>query len=102
MTDVLISNMKKVIKKGDVLNLTLTKGQYKLDDEAMAEGYTVKTDAARVAMDKLTMLDAVELEDFLKAASMYFAEEGESEGAFTNLAELFGKAAKAWSNRKGN
>lgn len=86
-------------KKGDVLNITLTKGQYKLDDEAMSEEYTIKTDAARAVMDKFTMLDAVELEDFLKAASIYFAEEGESEGAFTNLAELFGKAAKAWSNR---
>ena len=69
------------------------------NEAAMSEEYTIKTNAARVAMDKLTILDAVELEDFLKAASMYFAEEGESEGAFTNLAELFGKAAKAWSNR---
>lgn len=63
--------------------------------------YSIKTSTVRALMDKFTSLDAVELEDFLKAASAYFAEEGDS-GVFDDLSILFGKAAKRWQDREGN
>ena len=69
-------------------------------EAVLSESYTYMTSAARDTMEKFTMLDAVELEDFLNAAQAYFAEEGESEGSFYDLAELFGKAAKAWASRE--
>ena len=63
--------------------------------------YSIKTSTVQSLMDKFTSLDAVELEDFLKAASAYFAEEGDS-GVFDDLSILFDKAAKRWQNREGN
>ena len=63
--------------------------------------YSIKTSTVQALMDKFTSLDAVELEDFLKAASAYFAEEGDS-GVFDDLSILFDKAAKRWQNREGN
>jgi hypothetical protein len=94
---------EKSDRKGDVLNITLNKGQYKLDS-AMSEAYTIKTNAVRAVMGKFTMLDPVELEDFFKAAQSYFAEEGDEFGLgdFNDLAFIMGRAAKRWSNREGN
>ena len=66
----------------------------------LEEGYTIKTPVVRIMMDKFESLDPNELEDFLKAAADYFAEYADEFSDFDDLATLFAKAAKSWTNRQ--
>jgi len=90
----------KLLQKERMYNEGMNYSEREME-EKQAEISPFQSDAVNAAMDKFTSLDAVELEDFLKAASAYFAEEGDS-GVFDDLSILFGKAAKRWHSREGN
>jgi len=75
-----------------------------LGEETLKELYSIKTSAVRTLMAEFTSLDAVELEDFFKAAQAYFAKEGDEfdNDDFNDLSIIMDKAAKRWHNRATN
>jgi len=72
--------------------------------QQLKELYSIKTSAVRTLMAEFTSLDAVELEDFFKAAQAYFAEEGDEfdNDDFNDLSIIMDKAAKRWHDRATN
>jgi hypothetical protein len=92
-------NARKMGSKDYVLDKLI-----KLKEESLKEAYSIKTSAVRTLMAEFTALDAVELEDFLKAASAYFAQESDEfdNADFNDLSSIFSKAAKRWYNRASN
>jgi hypothetical protein len=76
----------------------------KLKENKLEEAYSIKTSAVRTLMAEFTSLDAVELEDFFKAAQAYFAKEGDEfdNDDFNDLSIIMDKAAKRWHNRATN
>jgi len=73
-------------------------------EETLKELYSIKTSAVRTLMAEFTSLDAVELEDFFKAAQAYFAKEAYEfdNDDFNDLSIIMDKAAKIWHNRAAN
>jgi len=96
-------NARKMGSSDYVLDKLLKLKENKLE-ETLKELYSIKTSAVRTLMAEFTSLDAVELEDFFKAAQAYFAKEGDEfdNDDFNDLSIIMDKAAKRWHNRATN
>jgi hypothetical protein len=88
-------------KKGDVLNLTLNRGQYKLDEEVeLEEAYTTKNASVRKVMAMVGEYSNSEMEDLLfSLAELQLAGGNGDNVEQIALGKLLQKAATAWKKR---
>jgi hypothetical protein len=88
-------------KKGDVLNLTLNKGQYKIEEDAeLEEAYTTKNASVRKVMALVGEYSNREFEDLLfSLAELQLAGGNGDNVEQIALGKLLYKAAVSWKKR---
>ena len=88
-------------KKGDVLNLTLNKGQYKVNESVeLEEAYTTKNASVRKVTAMVDEFSNSEMEDLLfSLAELQLAGGNGDNAEQIALGKLLQKAATIWKNR---
>jgi hypothetical protein len=95
---------KKSDKKGDLVNLTLNKGQYKLDEETIEEkmlGFS-HPDVTRNMLDIIDEFDARDVEALLKHMIDSFTYPDNEDSDIDLLVKNLKRTLHDWKNRNSN
>jgi len=95
---------KKSDKKGDLINLTLNKGQYKLDEEIIQEqmlGFS-HPDVTKKMLDTIEEFDARDVEALLKHMIASFTYPGNEDSDIDLLVKNLKRTLHDWKNRSSN